>query len=77
MAGAVNLQDIVDDLSMMLDGIRSFVDRETGEVIPMAIADLGAAEDGEEEDDSDPWVCDIEVEAKPLGDSPNNPRSGH
>jgi hypothetical protein len=53
MAGAVNLQDIVDDLSMMFDGIRSFVDRETGEVIQVAIEDLGAAEEGEEEDVDD------------------------
>jgi hypothetical protein len=33
MAGVVNLQDIVDELSMMFDENRSFVDRETGEVI--------------------------------------------
>jgi hypothetical protein len=53
MASAVDLQDIVDDLSMMFDGMRSFVDRETGEVISVAIADLGAAEEGEEEDVDD------------------------
>jgi hypothetical protein len=50
MAGVVNLQNIVDELSFIVDDRKSFVDRETGEVIPVAIADLGAAEEGEEED---------------------------
>lgn len=43
MAGVVNLQDIVDELSMMFDENRSFVDRETGEVIGVSLEDLGAA----------------------------------
>jgi hypothetical protein len=50
MAAVVNLQDIVDDLSIMSDVMKSFVDRETGEVVTVAIGDLGAAEEGEEED---------------------------
>lgn len=50
MAGVVNLQDIVDEISMMSDVMKSFVDRETGKVITVEIEELGAAEDGEEED---------------------------
>jgi len=51
MAAVVNLQDIVDELSMMFDGNRSYVDRETGEVVTVAVEELGAVEDGEEEPD--------------------------
>jgi hypothetical protein len=50
MAGVVNLQDIVDEISIMSDVMKSFVDRETGEVIAVEIEELGAAEEGEEED---------------------------
>lgn len=40
---------------MMFDGMKSFVDRETGEVITVSLDDLHAAEeeDEEEEDDED------------------------
>jgi hypothetical protein len=50
MAGVVNLQDIVDELSIISDVMKSFVDRETGEVITVETEDLGFAEEGEEED---------------------------
>ena len=50
MAGTVNLQDIVDELSTMFDENKSFVDRETGEVITVSLDDLHAAEEEDEED---------------------------
>lgn len=50
MAGVVNLQDIVDEISIMSDVMKSFVDRETGEVVSVEVEELGAAEEGEEED---------------------------
>src|ERR1700677_3884593 len=50
MAAIVNLQDIVDHISMISDLTKSFVDRETGEVFSVDSEGLGIAEEGEEED---------------------------
>jgi guanyl-specific ribonuclease Sa len=50
MAGVVNLRDIVYEISIMSDVMKSFVDRETGKVIAVEIEELGVAEEGEEED---------------------------
>jgi hypothetical protein len=36
MAGVVNLQEIVDELFVRFEENRSFVDRETGEVVMVA-----------------------------------------
>jgi hypothetical protein len=53
MAGVVNLQDIVDALSLVFEENRSFVDRETGEVVTVLQDDLRAVEDPEPHDDDD------------------------
>ena len=53
MAGVVNLQDIVDELSLMFEENRSFVDRETGEVVMVTRDDLRAVEDPGPHDDDD------------------------
>src|ERR1700691_5757831 len=50
MAAIVNLQDIVDHISMISDLTKSFVDRETGVVFSVDSEGLGIAEEGEEED---------------------------
>jgi uncharacterized protein UPF0158 len=50
MARVVNLQDIVDELSIMSDVMKSFVDRETGEAITVEIEDLHDAEVVDDED---------------------------
>ena len=46
MAGVVKLQDIVDAVSMMFDEMKSFVDRDTGEVVTVSLDDLRAADNG-------------------------------
>jgi len=49
----VNLQDIVDSLSMMFDEMQSFVDRDTGEVVTVSLDDLRAADGDGSEDEID------------------------
>jgi hypothetical protein len=53
MAVVVNLQDVVDALSMDFEVMRSFVDRETGEVVTVLQDDLAAVEEPGPHDDDD------------------------
>src|SRR5580704_6034658 len=53
MAGVVNIQDIVDELSMMFDELKSFVNRDTGEVVTVSLDDLRVADGDGGEDEMD------------------------
>ncbi len=60
MAGVVNLQNIVDELSMMFEENRSFVDRETGEVVMVTRDDLREVEEPGPHDDDETAVLILE-----------------
>jgi hypothetical protein len=45
MAAEVTLEDIADELSISSEQMRSYVDRETGEVVSVMVEDLSAAEE--------------------------------
>jgi hypothetical protein len=62
MAGVVNLRDIVDELSMMFDEMKSFVNRDTGEVITVSCDELRDADEETGEDEMDE-MTDAEAEA--------------
>jgi hypothetical protein len=53
MAGVVNIQEIVDELSMMFDEMKAFVDRDTGAVVTVPLEDLRAPEEDGGEDETD------------------------
>jgi hypothetical protein len=62
MAAVVNLQETVDELSMTLEEMRSYVDRETGEVVSVMLEDLSAAESGGNDERDDPDGEDDEID---------------
>ena len=66
---SVKLRDVVDGLEMQADEMSAYLNKRTGEVVPISSEDLSAAEEEEDLEDYPEWQQESILKAKEILES--------
>jgi hypothetical protein len=70
MKPIVSIKDVVGHMELLNDDVKAFLNKRTGELIALSSEELGAAEDGIDEDEDFPdWQKEAIAEAKDVLES--------
>lgn len=69
MAPVVRLRDVVEEMTLVSDNVRAFLNTKTGELISLTSEELAAAQDGADDETLSDWEKEAIAQAKQVVES--------